>query len=461
MEINGGFDRISLDRFDGSTGYYLYDSRGSVSGITNEEGQIYQSYRYSATGEITFGAPQYENEYTYNGESYNPNIESQYLRARYYCVVTATFLTEDSYLGSLTEPLTLNRYNYCVSSYLNYTDPSGNEVEVLESLKGWIIDPDTQAQKTIENYENQRLSIEDAIESGLLNNRAGQIFLDYGDVIMGPPVTLPSSLVGIREAIKGNSDSEEMQRTATAGFYAGFVGQGLEYVQIISKADYQLSLLIVTQKGLNAAANPLTYVEYFRNFSPQEKLEAAKRTAKGAWNGEYDSALGRKTGAAILDYLLVAIGGALMKGENAACEVAESGSTSLIDIDAIRSKLKTEPDTAFFWSGRTDGIGGAENAANIAKSRGGVTLESTIETQNIVMPEWNFNNPSTMEAWDLASGAYAEQVSGEIRAVIGSELRPGNIWENVELPRLKNNPNVTKITTIDPKTGVENVIFER
>ena len=241
-------------------------------------------------------------------------------------MVTATFLTEDSYLGSQTEPLTLNRYNYCVSSYLNYTDPSGNEVEVLESLKGWIIDPDTQAQKTIENYENQRLSLEDAIESGLLNNRAGQIFLDYGDVIMGPPVTLPSSLVGIREAIKGNFDSKEMQRTATAGFYAGFVGQGIEYTQIISKADYQLSLLIVTQKGLNAAANPLTYVEYFRNFSPQEKLEAAKRTAKGAWNGEYDSALGRKTGAAILDYLLVAIGGALMKGESAACEVAESGS---------------------------------------------------------------------------------------------------------------------------------------
>ena len=186
-EIKGGFDRISLDRFDGSTGYYLYDARGSVSGITNEEGQVYQSYRYSVTGEITFGAPQYENEYTYNGESYNPNIESQYLRARYYCVVTATFLTEDSYpyrysvtgeitfgapqyeneyayngesynpniqsqylraryycvvtatfltedsyLGSQTEPLTLNRYNYCVSSYLNYTDPSGNWLTITE-----------------------------------------------------------------------------------------------------------------------------------------------------------------------------------------------------------------------------------------------------------------------------------------------------------------------------------------
>lgn len=141
--------------------------------------------------------------------------------------------------------------------------------------------------------------------------------------------------------------------------------------------------------------------------------------------------------------------------------IDEISSSSLLDIDAIRPKLKTEPDTAFFWSGRTDGIGGAENAANIAKSRGGVTLESTIEKQKIVMPEWDFNNPSTMEAWDLASGAYAEQVSGEIRAVIGSELRPGNIWENIELPRLKNNPNVTKITTIDPKTGIEHVIFER
>ena len=41
--------------------------------------------------------------------------------------------------------------------------------------------------------------------------------------------------------------------------------------------------------------------------------------------------------------------------------------SSLIDIDAIRPKLKTQPDTAFFWSGRTDGIGGAENAAILLK----------------------------------------------------------------------------------------------
>lgn len=134
--IGTGSDRLSLDRFDGSTGYYLYNPRGSVTGITNEEGQIYQSYRYSVFGEITFGAPQYENEYTYNGESYNPNIKSQYLRARYYCVVTADFLTEDSYLGRITEPLTLNRYNYCLGNPQNYVDPSGNIPLINEFVDG-------------------------------------------------------------------------------------------------------------------------------------------------------------------------------------------------------------------------------------------------------------------------------------------------------------------------------------
>ena len=143
------------------------------------------------------------------------------------------------------------------------------------------------------------------------------------------------------------------------------------------------------------------------------------------------------------------------------CIAYQGGSGSLIDIDRIRPQLKTEPDTAFFWSGRTEGVGGADTAADIAKGRGGVTLESTIEAKRIEMPEWDFNSPNTMEAWDLASGAYAEQVSGEIRAVVGSELRPDNIWENVELPRLRNNPNVTKITTIDPKTKMETIIFRR
>ena len=215
-----------------------------------------------------------------------------------------------------------------MSSYLNYTDPSGNEVEVLESLKGWIIDPNTQAQKTIENYENQRLSIEDAIESGLLNNRAGQIFLDYGDIVMGPAVKTPADIIVIRETVKGNSDSKEMQRTATAGFYAGFVGQGIEYTQIISNADYQLSMIITSAKGVNSINNPLSYLLFIKDFSLIQTIDAAKAGLQDAWNGTYDSAIGRKIGAGTFNYLLMTIGGALLKGKGNACEAVESGSKS-------------------------------------------------------------------------------------------------------------------------------------
>lgn len=94
--------------------------------MTDDKGMIWQSYRYDVFGEITFGKPQYNNVYSYNAENYNPNIDSQYLRARYYSVGTANFLTEDSYLGEIADPLSLNRYNYTKSSPLNYIDPSGH-----------------------------------------------------------------------------------------------------------------------------------------------------------------------------------------------------------------------------------------------------------------------------------------------------------------------------------------------
>ena len=77
------------------------------------------------------------------------------------------------------------------------------------------------------------------------------------------------------------------------------------------------------------------------------------------------------------------------------------------------------------------------------------------------MPKWDFDVPESIKAWEDTSAAYAKQVSGDVRAIVGPKLRPENIWENVELPRLMQNPNVSKITTIDPDTMAETVIFER
>ena len=121
-----GVSRLTEDRFTGKSNFCLYDPVGNVAGITDQDGYLWQSYRYDAFGNATFGSPQYDNEYTFNGESYNPNIHSQYLRARYYDTVKGSFLTEDSYLGDIRNPLTLNRYSYCIGNPLFYSDPSGH-----------------------------------------------------------------------------------------------------------------------------------------------------------------------------------------------------------------------------------------------------------------------------------------------------------------------------------------------
>ena len=127
-----GVSRLTEDRFTGESNFYLYDPSGNVAGITDQNGYLWQSYRYDAFGNATFGSPQYDNEYTFNAESYNPNIRSQYLRARYYDMVKGNFLTEDSYLGDIRNPLTLNRYSYCIGNPLFYDDPSGHDPKDYE-----------------------------------------------------------------------------------------------------------------------------------------------------------------------------------------------------------------------------------------------------------------------------------------------------------------------------------------
>ena len=45
----------------------------------------------------------------------------------------------------------------------------------------------------------------------------------------------------------------------------------------------------------------------------------------------------------------------------------------MFDLDSVKELFKTEPNTAFFWSGL--GENGAEIAKETAKANGGVTLE--------------------------------------------------------------------------------------
>ena len=136
------------------------------------------------------------------------------------------------------------------------------------------------------------------------------------------------------------------------------------------------------------------------------------------------------------------------------------------DIDKVRDKLKTDPDTVVFWSGVTTDeagnvYGGQKKAAEIAKSKGGVTLEIVMEKNGINPPPYKKGDPESEKAWAEISKAYASQASGTVWGVIGRDLRAGNIWELVEYRELYNNPDVTKIILIEPMTMEEKVLLDR
>jgi hypothetical protein len=128
---------------------------------------------------------------------------------------------------------------------------------------------------------------------------------------------------------------------------------------------------------------------------------------------------------------------------------------------AFVKQFETGPDEAYFWSGRTDGVGGADRSAELARVNGGKTLEMLMAERGIKMPPWDPADPSSLTAWDDVSQALAQGAKGTVHAVVGQVTRPGSVWERVELPALKNNPNVTKIVAVDPKTGIETVLWER
>lgn len=88
----------------------------------------YTAYTYDLEGNLTsLISPMGRTEsYAYNAENDNPGTELAYLRARYYDTGTGRFTTEDTWLGDICDPLTLNRYAYAKNNLVNDTDPSGH-----------------------------------------------------------------------------------------------------------------------------------------------------------------------------------------------------------------------------------------------------------------------------------------------------------------------------------------------
>ncbi len=113
--------------------------------------------------------------------------------------------------------------------------------------------------------------------------------------------------------------------------------------------------------------------------------------------------------------------------------------------------LSTGNDEAVFWSGI--GRGGDATASSWAAKNGGQTLEMTLAKRGVPLP-------TTSAGWEAASAKFAAGASGNVR-VLQSEVRLSSTWARVEYGALNANPNVMSITSIDPTTGSEVVLWTR
>ncbi len=106
---------------------YQCDRAGSVIGLTDSAGALVAHYRYDPWGTVLEqgGALAAVNPLRYRGYYYDEATGLYYMPARFYDPATARFLSADPAGPSAGDPLTLNRYAYCVGDPVNASDPSG------------------------------------------------------------------------------------------------------------------------------------------------------------------------------------------------------------------------------------------------------------------------------------------------------------------------------------------------
>jgi RHS repeat-associated protein len=107
------------------TSFYGYDGHGSVALLTDEGGEVTDTYDYDAFGNLIAATGTTPNDYLYTGERRDPRTGLYHLRARYLNPETGRFWSSDPAEGDEWEPPTLHKYLYVNGDPVNNTDPTG------------------------------------------------------------------------------------------------------------------------------------------------------------------------------------------------------------------------------------------------------------------------------------------------------------------------------------------------
>ncbi|NLP14225.1 MAG: hypothetical protein GX383_07120, partial [Clostridium sp.] len=146
--VNGGavtvFNVIGTNLISREIGsdkvYYFYNGHGDVTALLDATTKnIRSQYQYDSFGNITLEnyydssgvlttdpGEMIKSQIRYAGYQYDEESDYYNLHARYYDPKIARFLQQDTYTGTIDDPLSLNLYTYCANNPLIYWDPFGH-----------------------------------------------------------------------------------------------------------------------------------------------------------------------------------------------------------------------------------------------------------------------------------------------------------------------------------------------
>ena len=124
-------DDVLSQTVAGITSHLLYDGHGSTRQLTDSNGAVTANYAYDVYGKMLGGNPGVTDGKTsatdllYAGEQFDPGLQMEYLRARYYDQDNGRFNRLDPFEGNSEDPQSLHKYAYAHCDPVNGIDPSG------------------------------------------------------------------------------------------------------------------------------------------------------------------------------------------------------------------------------------------------------------------------------------------------------------------------------------------------
>jgi RHS repeat-associated protein len=119
-------DPLAVEQ-NGQIYYYHKDGLGSIVSMTDQTGQVVQTYEYDSFGNISSRTGNIPNPFTYTGREYDEETALYYYRARYYDPKAGRFITRDpiGFAGG-----DVNLYRYVQNNPVTWVDPMGLAVVV-------------------------------------------------------------------------------------------------------------------------------------------------------------------------------------------------------------------------------------------------------------------------------------------------------------------------------------------